>query len=203
VILNAAVQVVEQVGFDRLRVQDVADRAGVGLATIYRRWPTKHALVLATIARHHEAVSGPPKRTGDPRADLATVYRFIAERLASNDAQYLASFFAALRTERELLDAFRHSVIGPLREEVRNSFRETLGADDPTLELRTDLGLGLLMFRAMVGEPLEPERTDELVELVLGGDPIAPVNTLGPRADLITTDSLAGSSSITPSKSRS
>jgi AcrR family transcriptional regulator len=37
-ILDAASELLDEIGYDHLRVQDVADRAHVGLATIYRRW---------------------------------------------------------------------------------------------------------------------------------------------------------------------
>ena len=40
-ILEAANELLDEVGYDRIRVQDVADRAHVGIATIYRRWSTK------------------------------------------------------------------------------------------------------------------------------------------------------------------
>jgi AcrR family transcriptional regulator len=42
-ILDATQQLLDELGYDRLRIQDVADRAHAGLATIYRRWPTKQS----------------------------------------------------------------------------------------------------------------------------------------------------------------
>src|ERR1700737_4041794 len=72
-ILEAAKELMGEVGYDRLRIQDVADRAGAGLATLYRRWPTKQALVADAI-RHHAERFLPPV-LDDPRADLLAVYR--------------------------------------------------------------------------------------------------------------------------------
>ena len=50
-ILDAASELLDEVGYDHLRVQDVAERAHVGLATIYRRWSTKQELVIAAMSR--------------------------------------------------------------------------------------------------------------------------------------------------------
>ena len=50
-ILDAANELLDEIGYDHLRVQDVADRAHVGLATIYRRWSTKQELVIAAMSR--------------------------------------------------------------------------------------------------------------------------------------------------------
>src|SRR4030088_2608174 len=66
-ILDATQQLLEELGYDRLRIQDVADRAHAGLATIYRRWPTKQALVIA--AMQHRAPDIAPEND-DPLADL-------------------------------------------------------------------------------------------------------------------------------------
>ena len=48
-ILEAAGDLLLEVGFDRLRIQDVAERAGSGTGAIYRRWPRKEALLAEAI----------------------------------------------------------------------------------------------------------------------------------------------------------
>ena len=49
-ITAAAAELMVERGFDRMTVDDVADRAGVGKATVYRRWPSKNDLAVAAIA---------------------------------------------------------------------------------------------------------------------------------------------------------
>jgi len=58
---QAAKDLLGEVGYDRLRIQDVADRAGAGLATLYRRWPTKQALIADAIGHHADALLAPSK----------------------------------------------------------------------------------------------------------------------------------------------
>ncbi len=61
-----------------LRVEDVAQHAGVNKTTIYRRWPTKADLVSATLRREGEACEAAPD-TGTVREDLLVMLRQVAE----------------------------------------------------------------------------------------------------------------------------
>ena len=71
-ILEAAADLLLEVGFDRIRTQDIAERAGAGKGAIYRRWATKEAL-LAEAIRNMPAGEAPVKnvrlanRTRDTR----------------------------------------------------------------------------------------------------------------------------------------
>jgi AcrR family transcriptional regulator len=68
-ILDATRDVLSEEGFTKLRLEHVAARAGVGKATIYRRWGSKEALaqeLLAELAGPHIAIPD----TGDTREEL-------------------------------------------------------------------------------------------------------------------------------------
>jgi AcrR family transcriptional regulator len=99
-ILEAANQLLDEVGYDHLRVQDVADRARVGLATIYRRWPTKQALVIAAMRRAKAEVVRP--ETDDPRADLEAYFREMANQILGPKSCFVVGFVTALRNDPEL-----------------------------------------------------------------------------------------------------
>lgn len=75
-ILDAAAELAEQGGFDEVRLRDVAKRAGVALATVYKRFPSKEALLAADVARRTEELEARLLR--DPPAGAT-----VAERLAS------------------------------------------------------------------------------------------------------------------------
>src|ERR1700742_2912791 len=77
-ILDATNELLDEVGYDHLRVQDVAERAHVGLATIYRRWATKQDLVIAAMRCAKAEVVRP--ETDDPRADLEDYLRDAASQ---------------------------------------------------------------------------------------------------------------------------
>src|SRR6266545_8138648 len=84
-ILGTVLDVLHDVGYDQLRMQDVADRACVGLSTIYRRWPTKQDLVRASLGCDRAAQKFVV--TGDPRADVKAFLKRMADDLAGDGAQ--------------------------------------------------------------------------------------------------------------------
>jgi AcrR family transcriptional regulator len=166
-ILDAAQELLEELGYDRLRIQDVADRAHAGLATIYRRWPTKQALVVAALQR------GAPERlpeSDDPRADLqALLHQAVADLWGPRSRLY-TGFLTSLRTEPKLAGAFRASVLNDGRVRLRGPIARIVGDRDPALDLRVDLTPAILTFRVLVGdEPLDPDDTvRQLMTLILG-----------------------------------
>ena len=75
-ITTAAAELLLQRGFDRTTVDDVAARAGVGKATVYRRWPSKEDLAVAAMETLYN-VEMPEPDTGDIRRDLTEAYRSV------------------------------------------------------------------------------------------------------------------------------
>ncbi|WP_307817907.1 TetR/AcrR family transcriptional regulator [Nocardia acididurans] len=84
-VLVAARQLLAEEGYGKTTVVAIARRAGVNSPAIYRRWPTREALL-------EEAVHGPgryelPQPTGDLRADLRTWVQIFLARAASPAAR--------------------------------------------------------------------------------------------------------------------
>jgi AcrR family transcriptional regulator len=173
-ILEAAKALLGEVGYDRLRIQDVADRAGAGLATLYRRWPTKQALILDAI-RYHAEVAFPPV-LDDPRADLLSVYQAMTEKMCGG-GEGLPGLLAAMRTEPQMAEVVREQVMAPLRERVRADLVRLVG-DRPRLDLLVDVGPALLMFRTVV---LGETPSDDLFEGII--DVVTAQATASPRRE--------------------
>ncbi len=172
-ILGAVIELIDEDGYDRLRIQDVADRAGVGLATIYRRWPTKQDLVVEALRT--KAVDLPD--TGDTRADLLTIFTLMAEAFDGDGAQLVPGCLAAARDEPEILQALRDGALCEVRDHLRLLIAREVGDDDPDLDLRVDFGPGILLQRAMLlGERVDdPAVLARMVDVALrprsaGGD---------------------------------
>jgi AcrR family transcriptional regulator len=165
-ILEAAKELLGEVGYDRLRIQDVADRAGAGLATLYRRWPTKQALVADALRYHADALFPPVLE--DPRADLRALYGVLFEKLCGDGGEVLPGLLAALRTEPELASAVRDEVLIPMRDRARADIARIVGADNPHLETLADLGPGLLLFRTvLLGEDVLSDRfLTQIIDLI-------------------------------------
>jgi AcrR family transcriptional regulator len=73
-IIAAALELLNEKGFEGMSLEAVATRAGVGKKTIYRRWPSKEALVVDALNELHTEPP-PVAATGDFRADVVTLLR--------------------------------------------------------------------------------------------------------------------------------
>jgi AcrR family transcriptional regulator len=74
-ILLAVLQLLPQVGYDRLSLDTVAHHARSSKATIYRHWASKADLVRDAIAQRLPAEAGPPEPTGSFNGDLIALMR--------------------------------------------------------------------------------------------------------------------------------
>jgi AcrR family transcriptional regulator len=140
-IIDAALSLFAESGPEGLCIERVAARAGVGKATIYRRWPGKEDLLLAAIA----AVKAPlPEPAGvSVRADLEDLLASLCQSAAD---PRLAREFALLLGEGarypRLMARYRETVIEPRREVFRSVLRRGVA----TGELRADTDIEAALF---------------------------------------------------------
>jgi AcrR family transcriptional regulator len=171
-ILGTVLDVLHDVGYDQMRMQDVADRAGVGLSTIYRRWPTKQSLVCASLecprATEQYVV------TDDPRADVQAFLTRMARDLSGKGAQTMLGFLASLRADPEVADVYRETKIARMQEFLRSRLAAELGDDFPDLDLRATAGPAILVYQAAVcGQPIDAEAVaSRLTDLLFAPLPV-------------------------------
>ncbi|MEM9039880.1 MAG: helix-turn-helix domain-containing protein [Actinomycetota bacterium] len=160
-ILSAAADLLLEVGFDRIRTQDVAERAGAGKGAIYRRWETKEAL-LAEAIRNMPAGAAPV--TDDPVADLRAV---VGDRCRSAEAKpdLVPGLISAMRADDGIEAAVKD---GYDLSYVRSTITRILGPDHPHLDLLSDMTQAVPLLRAAFQpESLDGETmTDEIVSLI-------------------------------------
>lgn len=166
-VLRATADLLVEVGYARLRVADVAARAGVGLGTLYRRWPGKRDLVLAALARVVPDREVPA--TDDPAADVLVGLRAIGEAARGPLRALLTGLLAEMDDDPELAAAVRESVLTPVRAAHRERMRRLVG-DVPDLDVRADVGPAYVLLhtvflgravtdaelRSVVGLPTDP-----------------------------------------------
>jgi AcrR family transcriptional regulator len=171
-ILGAVVELLVEVGFGGLTIDAVAQRAGVGKATIYRRWDGKERLVLDALAVERKPVEVPD--TGTLRGDLLAFYLPMIEPVAQQTAVRLMPALAAeAAVSPELADRLR-SFIADRRAPAmavmeRGRDRGEIAAD-ADLDLCIDQLTGALVYRLFfTGEPVTAEVVERAVSLVLRG----------------------------------
>ncbi|MBL8972549.1 MAG: TetR/AcrR family transcriptional regulator [Myxococcales bacterium] len=147
VVLDATVEILRLHGYRRLRVDDVAAQAGVGLGALYRRWPTKRDLVIAALAEAAPDRSVPA--TGDAMEDVFVGLLEMARGFAGPRSRILSGLLSELPDDPELAEAVRGTLIATLRSDHRERMRRLVG-DAPDLEERTDLGPAWVLFHGLL-----------------------------------------------------
>jgi AcrR family transcriptional regulator len=170
-ILDATLELLLEVGFSSLTVEGVATRAGVGKATIYRRWPSKLPLVVEAFGQlpAFEDID-----TGTLAGDLkAMLSRYLENFLATP----LATIYPSLAAERahnpELGAVFDPVLKGrrrPLEDALKRALARGEIAPGTDLDLAADLIVGPIAVRLFFrGLKISPAMVDPMVDLALEG----------------------------------
>jgi len=111
-ILDAALEVLADVGYDRLTMDAVATRAKASKATLYRRWNDKASLVVdALVAVKPSPVA--PADTGSLRGDLIASFCGMGGLTDEQGVATFASVLTAISKDEAFATAFRRDVLAP------------------------------------------------------------------------------------------
>ena len=170
-IRAALLRLLGEVGYGGLTVDAVAEQAGVGKATIYRRWRAKQDLIVESIADLGPLLTVPPD-TGSLRDDLRQFMHLLAETTRSPVGAMLRSLVPAMHHHPELRAAYR---AGPLtvwqnayaqlwaRAEARGEVVPGL-ASSPMAETTSAL---IVQRWLLTGEPVDEEYADRVLDTVV------------------------------------
>lgn len=146
-IIDAAIEALGDDGIDGMRCEDVAARAGVGKATLYRRWAGKEDLLIAAFAAMKHPL--PEPRGESVRDDLVALLTVVA---ADADdpryAQQYALLHGAEQRYPRLVAGYREQVIEPRRESVRAVLRR--GVETGELRPGIDIEVAMLLLTGAV-----------------------------------------------------
>jgi AcrR family transcriptional regulator len=119
-ILDATLEVLSDVGYDRLTMDAVATRAKASKATLYRRWNGKVSLVIDALLSVKSTPAAPD--TGSLRGDLIESFCGEGGLTDERSVATFASVITAISRDREFAAAFRKDVIGPKAALTRTIF---------------------------------------------------------------------------------
>jgi AcrR family transcriptional regulator len=140
-IVDAALDLFGERGVEGVCVEAVAAKAGVGKATIYRRWANKEDLLLAALGSMKAPMPDPD--TGDVREDLIELLSILIRDVA--DPRFVRQF-AMLHGDAEayprILARYTETVTEPRREVIRTVLNRGISRG----ELREDLDVEVAML---------------------------------------------------------
>ncbi|GAA0592221.1 TetR/AcrR family transcriptional regulator [Actinomadura livida] len=153
-ILDATLDLLaRESGVAGVSMEAVAARAGVGKSTIYRRWPSKEALIVDALG----AAKAPlPEPSGaSAREDLTEIARALAAERGRRHLQCFWNVLGSAGRYPELYARYKKDIIEPRRAIVRDVLRRGVA----TGELRADLDIEVAM--SMLVGSLTPRRPRE------------------------------------------
>ena len=170
-ILAATLDLVAEVGLGGFTVDAVAARAGVGKATIYRRWSSKEALMLDAWATFMPAPPLPD--TGSLRTDVVAFMGALEAMWDEQQRRVFPQMIAAASVNPDVADRYAEFVTRrrePIQALLRRAVDRGELAADTDLVMLHDLLTAPLFYRWLVtAAPVDDQIVDRWVAMVLDG----------------------------------
>jgi AcrR family transcriptional regulator len=173
-IIRATLELLLEGGYRSLTMEGVRARAGVGKATIYRRWSSKEELIRDVVGFMHDNLQAPD--TGSLRGDyegMASLVRAAARRAGA--ATLMPRLLGDVANDPELRAIFYDNLVEPRRAQMRAVLQRAVARgeirDDVDIELIIDLFAGPVVYRLLItgGDYAQlPEIEDQLDALLNG-----------------------------------
>lgn len=172
-IIDATIEAIGENGIDGVSCEDVASRAGVGKATLYRRWSGKEDLLIAAFGAMRRPMPEPLGLSA--RDDLVALLSVVAADVDDpRYAQQFALFHGAGERYPRLVARYRERVVEPRRELIRSVLRRGMHTGELRPDLDVEVAMLLLTGAVMArgkhdSTPAAPGFVDRAVDQLLRG----------------------------------
>lgn len=171
-ILEAALEALATVGFDRMSMEGVAELAGVSKSTLYLRWSSKEALVVAVVEWFVSEITIPD--TGTLEGDLQQLMHDAVRVYQGRPGAIMPGLVSALAYDPQLAESLRQIFLKPRRAALRTVFERGVRRgelrEDLDYELALDFLGGPLFYRLLItGGALDDELARGVVSVMLYG----------------------------------
>ena len=173
-IVQATLELLLEGGYRALTMEQVRARAGVGKATIYRRWQSKEELVTTVIEHLHSDLQAPD--TGSLAGDYEALARGVVGSAAkAGVTTFMPRLLAEGLDNPDLHAIFYANLVAPRRAVMRTVLERAIARgelrDDVDLELVTDMLVGPALYRILIsaGDVSQMFAPRKLLDAVLNG----------------------------------
>ena len=167
-LLDAARAAFVERGADDVSLEEIARRAGVGIGTLYRHFPTRQALLEAVYRDQVETLSARAEellRTESPEEALADWMRALV-KFSSTKRSMISALLASLGTDSELLSACATAILGSAEALLARA--QQAGAVRPDADASDLIRLVHAVNIAAEKAP-DPGQADRMLALILDG----------------------------------
>lgn len=171
-VLEATLAVLDDTGYGRLTIEEVARRADSSKPAVYRRWPGRPQLVLAALAARIGRVEVPD--TGCTLCDLNEGINVFVGTFSRIRPDVLGPLLADCAADPELRAAFMATLFDPPRAAVSTMLDRAVArgdiCDDIDRDLILDMLGSLVHYRALFGHaPTSGTEVERAVEALMRG----------------------------------
>lgn len=169
-ILETALAVLSEVGYDRMTMDAVATRAKAGKATLYRRWNNKLNLVIEALQAHKGRPSVPD--TGTLRGDLIAMACGAGGATDPGEVARFTAVLTAMQRDEEFAHAFRQEIVGPKLAVTKTIYARAQERGevppDADLDLIAPALAGILLHRTyLMGETPDDDTVVRVVDHII------------------------------------
>lgn len=171
-ILDAALDVLTETGYDGMTMELVATRAKAGKATLYRRWPSKGELVIDAIAcmKRSDFDQDHLPDTGTLRGDLVAMVRPHAIEDGARKMRIMAGLMSMISRSPELAEAARTAIVEPRASANRILLQRAVDRGEISahcdIENLATLSQSMAVYRVLVLQ--KPANRDFFIQLIDG-----------------------------------
>ena len=174
-ILSAALELGEEVGFDTLTIEGIADRTGVAKTTIYRRWPNVWALVMDAFLSEVTRTA-PIREKATARESFTASMKSLARAYRGQQGKIMQPLLGRAQVDERLRDAVKTRWVEPRRQIAREIVRRGIANGELRPGLDPDVVLdalyGSLYHRLLVpynDAAISDSYIDAVIDTVFGG----------------------------------
>jgi AcrR family transcriptional regulator len=160
-VFAATLRTIHELGYTRATVDRIAATTGIAKTTIYRRWPSKGALVTACLV---DSFGPLPLSGADREQVVADAIRYGVRAIAEPG---VAAAFAGVFTDAIGDPELREILATQLQDPYRKVLMETLGLSEQRVLFVIDVVIGTLLHRmGMTGEPMVESDVQALIQML-------------------------------------
>jgi len=150
-------------------IDEIAAAAKISKATLYRRWPSKAALVVDAVRRNVRQLEDPGE-TGTLRGDLLAVLNVVAWEL-TRDADLVVALVAAARRDDALMGTVASQMRRPGQAVGQLPLERAIARGELSPEANTqviaEIAMPMLLHRLLWQEPVDSAFVEHVVDHVL------------------------------------
>lgn len=174
--MRATVELLAEIGYSALTIEGIAERAGVGKTTIYRRFDSIEEIIISAFGQMTGDIQVPD--TGDAREDLRQLGRAYMERsVATVMFPVMGQIIGTALTDPRILEAFKENLMFPRQTALRTILERGVKRGDVRSDIDVDLIVDLfpggiifhVLFQLAPGATPPPDYPDRIADTIWHG----------------------------------